>query len=157
VKFSSIFGFLFIIVSALILILSDCTKKEDCCELIDNDADIHYVNKEGKNLINSSDDFAESNIKVYYKNGNNFEYIYRSNLDAPNMYRLYQDKNGNEILTVYASDFYEGNTSTTLIELNPYTKDTLVCEFDLSSGNTICKKAWLNGVEMQDRFITLVK
>lgn len=52
---------------------------------------------------------------------------------------------------------YEGNQSTTLIALNPETVDTLVCEFGLGSNREICKKAWLNGVEMNNRYLEVKK
>ena len=67
------------------------------------------------------------------------------------------DENGNLILTVYPSNYYDGNQSTTLIELNSEISDTLVCEFELTSNSTICKTAWLNGVEMKNRFIKVKK
>lgn len=134
-----------------------CDKKTDCCTIIDVDVQILYKNESGQNLINSNDDFKESNIKVYYKNGNEFEYIYNGNLDSPNMHRIHEDENGNLILTVFPSNYYEGNQSTTLVELNQNEIDTLVCEFELGDNREICKKAWLNGIEMVNRFIEIKK
>lgn len=112
---------------------------------------------QGENLINSTPEFDSSNIRIYFKDGDDFKYIYRVNLDAPNMHRLYEDERGNKILTVYPSDLYVDNRSTTLIELNPNVKDTLECEFELESNRQICTKAWLNGVEMDNRFIEVIK
>lgn len=134
-----------------------CDKKSDCCTIIDTDVSIHYITKSGSDLINSSDDFDESNIRIYYKNGNAFEYVYKGNLDNPGMYLLDPDENGKLILTVFPSNYYESNQSSTLIELNPNAIDTLVCEFELESNREICKKAWLNGVEMNNRFIQVMK
>lgn len=136
-----------------ILVLVSCDKEIDCCTIIDTSVQILYKNESGENLINSNADFEESNIKVYYKNGSEFEYMYNGNLDAPNMHRIDEDENGNLILTVYPSYFYDGNHSTTLIELNQNVIDTLECEFELGSNKEICTKAWLNGVEMEGRFI----
>lgn len=45
------------------------------------------------------------------------------------------------------------NQSTTLIELNPNIVDTLIGEFELESNREVCKRAWLNGLELTDRFI----
>lgn len=141
----------------LIMGNTGCDKKTDCCTIIDTDVQILYRNELGKNLINSMSDFEESNIKVYYKNGNKFEYIYEGNLDSPNMHRIHEDENGNLILTVFPSNYYESNQSTTLIELNQNVVDTLVCEFELGSNREICKRAWLNGIEMVNRFIEIEK
>ena len=134
-----------------------CDKKADCCTIIDVDVQILYKNESGENLINSNTDYEESNIKVYYKNGNDFEYIFNGNLDSPNMHRIDEDGSGNLILTVYPSNYYEGNQSTTLVELNPNVVDTLICEFELESNREICKRAWLNGLELNNRFIEIEK
>ena len=108
-------------------------------------------------MINSDDDFNESNIKIYYKNEDEFEYIFKGNLDYPNMHYVNEDENGNLILTVFPSNYYEGNLSTTLIELNPNMVDTLVCEFELGSNREICKRAWINSIEMNNRYIEIKK
>lgn len=150
-------GFSIILFAIFFAVTSGCENKTDCCVIIDVDVQILYRNMQGENLINSSAEFDSSNIRIYFKDGNEFKYVYRANLDAPNMHRLYTDENGNKILTVYPSDLYEDNRSTTLIELNPNVKDTLECEFELESNRQICKKAWLNGVEMENRFIEIIK
>lgn len=134
-----------------------CDKKTDCCTIIDVDVQIFYKNKAGENLINSNDEFDESNIKVYYKNGDEFEYIFKGNLDYPNMHRIDKNGSGSLILTVYPSNYYAGNLSTTLIELNPSVVDTLVCEFEIETNREICKRAWLNGIEMNNRYIEIEK
>ena len=134
-----------------------CDKQTDCCTIIDVDVQILYKNELGQNLINSTSGFEESNIKVYYKNGNEFEYVYNGNLDSPNMHRIDEDEKGNLIMTIFPSNYYKGNQSTTLIELNQNEVDTLICEFELGSNREICKKAWLNGIEMVNRFIEIKK
>lgn len=141
----------------LVFGIISCDKKNGCCTIIDTKVQILYKNKFGENLINSDTNFNESNIKVYYKNGREFEYINNGNLDSPNMHRIDKDENGNLILSVYPSNYYEGNQSTTLVELNQNVVDTLVCEFELESDSEICKKAWLNGIEMENRFIAIEK
>jgi hypothetical protein len=52
-----------------------CDTKTDCCTIIDVDVQIHYKNGFGNNLINSNPEFEESNIKVYYKDGDVYKYI----------------------------------------------------------------------------------
>ena len=134
-----------------------CFNKEECCTIIDVDVQIHYQKESGENLIDSSDEFKQSNIKIYYKNGDEFEYFINGNLDYPNMHYLYEDADLKKILTVFPSNYYEGNQSTTLIELNETHIDTLLCEFELDSNREICKRAWLNGVEMVGRYIEVKK
>lgn len=141
----------------LVLSLTNCNKTSDCCVTIDTQVQVHYQTQSGEDLINSKEEFNESNIRIYYKNGEEFEYIYQANLTYPKMYRLADDGNGNQVLTIFPSNFYEGEESTTLIELNENIVDTLRCEFELASNRQICKRAWLNGVEMEDRFITVKK
>lgn len=141
----------------LSFIFHGCDSSSDCCTIIDVDVQIYYKNELNEDLINSNSDYAESKIKVYYKNGDNYDYIYNSNLDDPNMHNLYKDESGRLILNVYPSNYYEGDHSITLIELNPNTVDTLICEFELDDNREICKNAWINGVELSDRFIELIK
>lgn len=146
-----------LMVGIIMIGMSGCGGNEDCCTIIDVDVRIHYQTQAGDNLINSVDDFKESNIKVYYMKGEEFEYVNSGNLDFPNMHRIDEDGNGNLILTVFPSNYYEDNQSTTLIELNPNVVDTLVGEFELGSNKEILKRAWLNGVEMTNRFIEVMK
>ena len=137
---------------------SSCARNSDnCCAIIDVDVQIHYQTQSGENLLNSSDEYDESKIKIYYKNGEDFEYIFKGNLDYPNMHYVHEDGNGSLILTIFPSNYYEGNQSTTLIELNENVTDTLVCEFELDSNREICKQAWFNGIEVNNRFIEVKK
>lgn len=136
---------------------SGCDPKTDCCTNIDTDVRIHYVTSAGANLINSTADFKEENIKVYYKNGEAYEYIYHGNLDYPNMHYVYENEKHDRILTVFPSNYYENNYSTTLIKLNEQTVDTLFCAFELSGNSEVCTNAWLNGVQMEGRFIEVMK
>jgi len=150
-------GMAFLLNGILLVGMSGCEKKGDCCAIVDVDVQIYYKNESGDNLINSVYEYQESNIKIYYKNGDAFEYVYNANLDYPNMHHVDTNGNGNLLLTVYPSNYYEGNQSTTLIELNSNVRDTLVCEFELGSNREICKRAWLNGVEMSNRYIEIEK
>jgi hypothetical protein len=89
-----------IIIPGLLLGFSSCTNDDDCCILIDTDERIHYQTTTGENLLGSKEEFDASNIKIYYKNGR---------------------------------------------------------EFELSGNSEICTNAWLNGVEMTNRFIEVQK
>jgi hypothetical protein len=141
----------------LITGILSCEQGDDCCAMVDVNVNIHYQTQSGENLINSVDEFNATNIKIYYKNEEAFEYVYNGDLDYPNMHYVREDENGHLILTVFPSNYYEGNFSTTLIELNPYTVDTLRCEFDLENNSEICKQAWINGMAMTNRFIEIKK
>jgi hypothetical protein len=141
----------------LVAFLNSCNHK-DCCTIIDTDVQIHYQNGSGENLINSNDELSELNIKVYYKNQDGYEYIYYSNLDFPNIHRLDEGENGELILTVFSSNYYyDDNFSTTLIEIGELVPDTLVCEYQLSSNQEVIINAWVNGIEMNNRFLKIVK
>lgn len=146
-----------LLLGLFILSFISCDNHENCCTIVDVDVSFHYIDKTGNNLINSNSEFDASKIKIYYKNKEKFEYINRGNLDNSKMYSLHEDETKNLILTVFPSDYYEGKQSTTLIELNPNVVDTLLCEFDLQSNRTVCKRAWLNGQEMQNRYIEVQK
>jgi len=131
-NFSKLISLLFS--GMLILGIISCKDDSDCCTIIDTDVAIFYKNELGENLINSTIDFQESKIKVYYKNGNEYEYIYDGNLDSPNMHKVYENGEGNSILTVFPSNYYE-----------------------LDNNSQICTGAWLNGVEMNNRFLEVEK
>lgn len=146
-----------VIFSLFLFTINSCENHENCCTIVDVDVSFHYRDKMGNNLINSTPEFDDSKIKIYFKNKDKFEYINRGNLTISKMYTLHEDETKNLILTVFPSDFYEGNQSTTLIELNPNIVDTLRCEFDLQSNRTVCKRAWLNGKEMENRYIEVEK
>jgi len=134
-----------------------CDSESNCCTIIDTEVYLHYQNQEGENLINSDTGFDENNIKIYYKEGEEYKYVRNDNLDYPNMYILDEDSENRLILTVFPSDIYEQNRSTTLIELNSEITDTLISEFDLDGNNSVFKRGWLNGVEIIDRFIEIKK
>jgi hypothetical protein len=146
-----------VIFSLFLLTINSCDNHENCCTIVDVDVSFHYKDKMGNNLINSNSEFDSSKIKVYFKNKDKFEFINRGNLTNSKMFTLHEDETKNLILTVFPSDYYEGNQSTTLIELNPNVVDTLLCEFELQSNRTICKRAWLNGLEIQNRYIEVEK
>lgn len=140
----------------LLLVIVCCNKKSDCYTLIDVDLRIFYQDSSGHSLINSNPFFQASNIQIYFKNGDQFEYAFDSNLDNPNHFYV-ETIQSKEILRLFPSNFYKENRSTTLIALNKAIVDTLVCEFDFNNNNTILKQAWLNGVEIKNRYIEVKK
>ena len=146
-----------LIFGMLLLSITACKKTNDCCVNIDTDVQILYKNQIGENLLNSTAEFNESNIKIYYKNGDEFQYMVNGSLSSPRMFKIYPDEEDNLILTIFTSNFYDGNKSTTLIELNRNVVDTLVCEYDLASNREVVTNAWLNGVQMDNKFIEIQK
>lgn len=141
----------------LLLFFASCNSDDDCCANIDVAINIHYTQPDGSELLNSSDDYLAENIKIYYKNGDEFEYIYKGNLDAPNMHKVIENDDSTFTVKVFLSDYFTDNFSTTLIELNEMTKDTIVGEFNLEGSNQVCINAWYNGVEDVERFFEIVK
>jgi hypothetical protein len=132
----------------LIMGNTGCDKKTDCCTIIDTDVQILYRNELGKNLINSTTDFEESNIKVYYKDGNKFEYIYEGNLDSPNMHRIHEDENGNlnDWWTAEDRQKFEAKTQLIVEQFNSYVAvDSLTVNGRLTLGENI---ADLGGIVM---------
>lgn len=140
----------------LILVFSSCRDAVDCCVIIDTDVSIHYVDAGGNDLVNSSPDFDENRFKVFFKKDDEFEEINRGRLDHPRMFSIYDDDKGRKIMQIFPSDYYEGNTSTTLIKLNSLVVDTLVCAFEIDDNSIICTSATLNGISMPQRFLTVI-
>ncbi|MDO8365974.1 MAG: hypothetical protein Q7T20_04190 [Saprospiraceae bacterium] len=157
IKLQKISTLLTLILLLPLLALWGCDKRNNCCTVIDTAVQIYYKNTDGENLINSSEAFRQENIRIYYKNGVEYEYVYNGNLDAPNMHYVEEDKDGKKILTIFPSNYYNDNFSISLIELNEITVDTLLCEFAITNNSEICKNAWLNGTLLQNRYIEIAK
>ncbi len=147
-----------ILILCLIIVgVVSCENKSDCCVVVDRNVSIHYQTQSGDNLINSTEEYNESNFRIYYKNGEEYEYINRGNLSHPKMYKVDEGEDGKLIMTIFPSNYYEGKLSTTLIKLIENVVDTLVCEFSLGENREVCTNAWLNGIEMDNRFIEVKK
>ncbi len=140
----------------LVITLACNQSGKDCCVSIETHVDILYVDSTGNSLIDGSPEYPAENIRIYYKNGEEYEYIFQGNLDQPNMHYVLESS-GHKILRIFASNYYEGNFSETLVELNEQTTDTLLCEFDLGTNYEICTKVWHNGTEMPGRYFEIVK
>lgn len=134
-----------------------CTSREDCCTVIDTNFAIEYISENGKSLFDSTRTYLPENIKLYFKNGTKYELAYSRNLDNPNYFTLDTTAEGVIHIGILPSNFYEGNFSTTLIELKPDVIDTIKCEFDLSHGNELFKNAWYNGVKKEGRLFKIIK
>ncbi len=150
-------SFFFCVFSFAIFSCSIDPNPQDCCTIIDTDVQIHYQTQTGDDLINSSQEFNQANIKIYYLVGGEFEYVYNNNLDNPGYFDVYKDQNDRQILRIFPSNNYDGDFSTTLIELNESVIDTLYCEFELTNSSEICKKVWLNGEEYDNRYLEIMK
>lgn len=136
---------IFLMVNLSACELKDCC--ENCCTDIDTSVDIHYQTQTGENLINSSNEFDESNIKVYYKNGDNYDFMRNESLDASGFYKLDTFDTGEISMRILTSNIYEQNKSTTLIELNENVVDTLVGEYKLTGNSEVIQRVWINGIE----------
>ncbi|MDF1694799.1 MAG: hypothetical protein P1U56_03170 [Saprospiraceae bacterium] len=126
-----------------------------CCTSIDVTVGIRYQNSDGEFVINNSDEYNESSIKLYYKNGDEFEYFYNGNLTYSKGYRIDTASDSSQVLTIFPSYYYEESQSTTVIELNENHIDTLRCEFDLSDNSEVVTSVWFNGVKQEGRIFTV--
>lgn len=131
-------------------------KKKECCTTIETNIDIRFVDASGQDLFGSSPQYDEKDVRIYYKTGDEFEYVFEGNLDYPNMHFFY-NAGSKRVLRVFPSNHYKDSFSETLIELNENTRDTMKCEFDLGSNYEVCKKVWYNGREMEGRYFEIVK
>ncbi len=140
----------------LIFILScDSENSVDCCTNIDTELSIHYINEAGENLVNSTEEFDQANIRIYFKDGEIFKYAYNNRLDLPNYHQVI-DIDDQLVIRLFPSDLYEGEFSTTLIELTANLVDTIVTQFEFTNG-VQAKKVWVNGKEMDHRHFTLLR
>jgi len=145
------------ILLALGFILFSCDPESpiDCCTNVDTAIFIHYQNELGEDLIDSDENHGQDQIRIYFKEGNEFVYAYDNQLDSPNHYEVI-DMDDQLLLRLFPSDQYEGNFSTTLIELNETKIDTVLAEFEFVNG-VQCKKVWVNGIEMDGRNFSLIR
>src|SRR5690554_1906404 len=88
--------------------VSSCIKTGDCCQVIETTVHLSYKNEKGENLINSKEEFNESNIKIYYKIENSYEEIYHGNLIHPRMFNTEMDQDSNLIMSIHTSNYYDG-------------------------------------------------
>lgn len=139
----------------LALVLFSCDKEEpvNCCVNIDTQLMVHYMNALGENLIDSDDQYDRSQIKIYFKDGDDYRYAYNNLLDLANYHKVL-DVDDQLVIQLFPSDIYEGNYSTTLIEINENLVDTLVTEFEFVNG-VQAKRVWVNGEEASSRNIAL--
>lgn len=137
------------------LTLFSCQKEKPCCVTKDTVIVISYYDSNGNSLFNNNS-FDPNQIKLYYKNGNDYQYQYHHNLDFPKMYEVI-DQNGIPGIKLFPSEYFSNNKSTTLIELNSEVIDTIIGEFNLENGNVILNKVFYNGEEKIYRSFSVVK
>jgi hypothetical protein len=134
-----------------------CTSSQDCCTTIDTNFAIEYISEEGNCLFDSTHAYVPEDIKLYFKHGSKYELAYSGNLDNPRYFTIDTTLEGAIHIGILPSYYYEGNFSTTLIELKPNVVDTIKCEFERSHGNEHFKYAWYNGVKKEGRIFKVVK
>lgn len=138
----------FIIISVFLPLMA-C--KKDCCTIIDTDFSIVYKDSSGENIFQrNSAAWSTDEIKIYYKAGETFEYIYDSNMDAAGAFVI-SGLEDDLYITIYPSYHYDGNFSETLIELRPGYTDTVLAQFSRRDNDVRIQKIWYNGKEQEGR------
>ncbi len=143
--------------SMLLLLWITCSSRENCCTVIDSDVNIKYLDENNHSLFSENPAYLQENVDLYYKDGTSYKKFYNSNASHPKNYLFYENENGETVTRIFPSDIYEGNFSTTLIALNEYIVDTMVCEFEFMPSREFCKNVWYNGILMKGKDFEITK
>lgn len=127
------------------LLVLSCADSSDCCTNISNLILLYYQDDSGLSHIDSSFNKANSAVNVYYLTDNGFTLQVNGNLDNPKMHDYLQDNDGKYLMSVFLSDYYTDARSTTIVDFDGVSKDTIVGTFDLTNGNEILRTFTVNG------------
>lgn len=126
------------------LLVLSCSDRSDCCTNISNRTHLYYQDDSGLSHIDSSFNKANSPVNVYYLTDDGFRLQVNGNLDNPKMHDYLRDNNGEYLMSVFLSNHYTDGISTTIVEFNGVSKDTIVGIFDLTNGNEILRTFTVN-------------
>lgn len=138
----------------MMVFLLSCNK--DCCTIIDTTVDIEYNDSSGADLFKVDTNFRADEIKIYYKTPIGYTYMSNPDRSIPKLYEI-DTIAGRTIIRLEPSFYYSGSRSTTLIELNERTIDTLVGDFEFKGSSTYIAKVWYNGVLSPSRYLRVSK
>ena len=128
------------------LIVISCDKSENCCTIVDTHVDIRFVDANGDNILDQTNGIESSKITIFNKIENFWVEYSEGNLDNPKGYMVYE-KDGENYLRLFPNgEITTNNLSETKIQYSIFEPDVLKSEIDLSNGNIICTKVWLNEV-----------
>jgi hypothetical protein len=147
-------GFLFV----------SCHKNEECCTIIDVGITIKYIDADANNILDTTDGINASEIKLYYKNNDEWNYYFDGNMDFSKGFQVFTME-GEKYLKLFPSDiYYDEIYSETKIAYSENDFDILKCEFYFNKSNIFCTKIWLNdslawdqNSNNADRMIEIIK
>lgn len=141
-----------IIIFAIGLIVSSCSKETDCCLNISADIDISLENVNGDDLLNPNIGSINLNeINVYFLlEDDSKSLVDEPNLDAPKSYLIKEPETNSADyykILLYLNTVYlnADNISYTYIEWKTEDIDELKAEFSVSGNSKIVEKIWVNG------------
>jgi len=120
-----------------------CKKGSEDTVNIDARASILLLNNQSKNLLSEPVEIKYEDINIYYMIDGKKVLQYHGNLDYPKMFRIIQDKDGENILDVYLNITNEA-MPVTLISFSDSETDTIRSEYRREKGSVICTKIWYN-------------
>ncbi len=128
------------------LMLFSCNDEKICCTNIDTYIGIRLVNTQGENILDQPNGINSTDITILNKKGNEWVEYYADNLDYPKGFMVY-DRDGESYLRLFPDGdvFYNNLTETEICYLGQ-DSDIIKSQIDLSNGNMICTRVWLNGI-----------
>ncbi|MGK7396372.1 MAG: hypothetical protein ACNS62_17475 [Candidatus Cyclobacteriaceae bacterium M3_2C_046] len=118
-----------------------CDQNDDCCDIIDAQIYLKYVDDQGNNWLDKTD-VSDSLIKVFYKKEDQWQYYSEGNFTNAYGYRI-DEHQGAPYLAVFLSlELYDQLFSQTRVEIGDDISDVFKAEYDLSHDNIILKQLW---------------
>ena len=145
-------------------LFASCNKNEECCTIIDVGITLKYIDADGENILDTIDGINSSEIRLYYKNKDEWNYYYDANMDVSKGFFIFTME-GEKYMKLFPSDrYYDEIYSETKISYSENDFDILKCEFYFNNSNIFCTKIWLNDTlawdqvpNGPDRLIEIVK
>lgn len=131
-----------------VLIATGCKLESPNEVVIDNMADIYYINSQQEDLLDTAvmGSFTADSIHLYnVVRGVKKEVNNRA--DYPHNFFIYR----NEELQKYVLRVFL-EVDTTYLELNRHITDTITCAFERSDNHLIIRKLWYNGIVKWDNY-----
>lgn len=148
------------------IIFSCKNDDDDCCKNIESVISINVKDSQNIDLLDPNSEAIDINlIKIFYvDNYGILQEVNNSQLDNNKGYNvILPDSNSSfyEIQVQLNVDYFENNVSYTYIEWSAEDIDKLKTQFNLSNGNIIANKIWLNDEIVWesniDGIITIIK
>lgn len=118
-------------------------KKTCCCTIVDTSINIHFIDKDGRDLIGTSETFKKENIDVYYVKNGVAEKVNNPSLDAPENFLIF-DESGKKVFRLFPNT--ESDVTLTIIGFNKTIKDTVECKIKNLDCGITCSEVKYNGI-----------